>query len=389
MTLHSDAWRNISFALLGATFAFGGLTVFGGHDNADDPTLVGQISEAVAPQAHAAEAGGFGLGREATPEEVAAWDIDVRPDGLGLPEGSGDVFTGEEVFAEKCATCHGDFGEAVGRWPVLAGGSGTLSSADPVKTVGSYWPYLSTAWDYVHRAMPFGEAQSLTDDEVYSIVAYILYVNDLVDDEFELSKENFAEVRLPNEEHFFMDDRDEAEASLWKDNVCMKDCKETVEITSRARVLQVTPDDGTQPAGGEQMEGHGDAQEDAEVVEAAVQTAEAAPVALDPELVKSGSKVFRKCKSCHQIGDGAKHRTGPILNGVFGRAAGTADGFSKYSSAMTAAGDGGLVWSDETLAAFLAKPKDYVDGTSMAFAGLKKEKDVAALLAYLRSEGGE
>jgi cytochrome c len=111
-----------------------------------------------------AQADRLNLGREATPAEVAAWDIDVRPDGQGLPEGSGDVATGEEVFAERCAFCHGDFGEGVDRWPVLAGGQDTLTEERPVKTIGSYWPYLSTVYDYIYRAMPFGEAQSLTPD---------------------------------------------------------------------------------------------------------------------------------------------------------------------------------------------------------------------------------
>lgn len=121
--------------------------------------------------------GGFGLGREALPEEIAAWDIDVRPDGAGLPEDSGDVWTGEQIFLEQCAVCHGDFAEGVGRWPVLAGGEGTLTNARPVKTIGSYWPYLSTVFDYFHRAMPFGYAQSLEPDEVYAIIAYLLYSN--------------------------------------------------------------------------------------------------------------------------------------------------------------------------------------------------------------------
>ncbi|NRG19314.1 cytochrome c [Rhizobiales bacterium] len=191
----------------------------------------------------AAHAGGkFGLGREATKDEVAAWDIDIRPDGTGLPDGKGNVSDGEEIFAERCAVCHGDFGEGVDRWPVLAGGHGTLSSDRPVKTIGSYWPYLSTVYDYINRAMPFGEAQSLTPDEVYAITAYLLYMNDVVtDDEFELSKENFTEIRLPNEENFFEDPRPDT-ATLRDGDPCMSNCKDKVEITMRAHVLDVTPD---------------------------------------------------------------------------------------------------------------------------------------------------
>ena len=189
-------------------------------------------------------AGKYGLGREATSEEVAAWDIDVRPDGQGLPEGSGTVEQGEEIWAEQCASCHGDFGEAVDRWPVIAGGEGTLASDDPVKTVGSYWPYLSTVYDYVNRAMPFTEARSLEPDQVYALTAYILSVNDLVDEDFELSKDNFLEQRLPNENNFFDDDRLSSPVFA-KTDPCMSNCKPEVKVTMRARVLDVTPEDET------------------------------------------------------------------------------------------------------------------------------------------------
>ena len=125
----------------------------------------------------------FNIGKIASKQEVAGWDIDIRPDGLGAPKGSGDALSGEEVYAERCASCHGDFGEGIDRWPELVGGSGTLSSHDPVKTTGSYWPYASTIYDYVYRSMPFGEAQSLTYDETYKIVAYLLNMNDIIDED--------------------------------------------------------------------------------------------------------------------------------------------------------------------------------------------------------------
>lgn len=187
-------------------------------------------------------AGGPGLGREATPAEVAAWDIDIRPDGLGLPVGSGSVSDGEAVFSEQCAMCHGDFGEGVDRWPVLAGGQGSLTNDRPVKTIGSYWPYLSTVYDYIRRAMPFGYAQSLSDDDVYAITAYLLYMNDVVtDDAFVLSNENFTEIRLPNEANFVTDPR--PDTPLFAAAApCMENCKAAVEITKRAVILDVTPD---------------------------------------------------------------------------------------------------------------------------------------------------
>lgn len=199
---------------------------------------------------HAAEdtGGGAGknyaLGRIATDEEVTAWDIDVRPDGQGLPVGRGTVEEGITVYDEQCAVCHGDFGEAIGRWPVLAGGQGTLEDDRPEKTVGSYWPYLSTVYDYVKRAMPFGNARSLSDDEVYALTAYILYLNDIVDDEaFELSNENFTDVRLPNEDNFIDDDRLSEPHYAENREPCMENCIEgKAEITMHAAVLDVTPD---------------------------------------------------------------------------------------------------------------------------------------------------
>ena len=319
----------------------------------------------------------FGLGRPALPEEIAAWDVDVTPDGRGLPEGSGDAIAGEPLFEEACAICHGSFAEGVDNWPKLAGGNGTLAHEDPLKTVGSYWPYLSTVWDYVHRSMPFGAAQTLSADDTYAIVAYILYSNDLIDDDFVLSKETFLEVEMPNADGFIIDDRAETEYAIWRTEPCMENCKEDVKITMRATVLDVTPEE----------EGAEDAAGEAEVVEASAEApAEETPAAaaLDMALVEEGEKVFRKCKSCHQVGDGAKNRSGPILNGIVGHPAGAVDGF-RYSNVMADAGAGGLVWTEEELAAFLAKPKAYMKGTKMSFAGLRKDEDIAAVIEYLKS----
>ena len=101
----------------------------------------------------------YGIGHVATPGQLAGWDIDVRPDGQGAPAGRGSVQDGEKVYMDKCAACHGEFGESAGRWPQVAGGQGSLAADDPVKTVGSYFPYLSSVIDYIRRAMPFGEAE--------------------------------------------------------------------------------------------------------------------------------------------------------------------------------------------------------------------------------------
>jgi cytochrome c len=204
---------------------------------------------ATAPlQATAAPQAKLGLGRPALPEEIAAWDIDVRPDGQGLPPGKGTVKQGDEIFQTQCASCHGEFGQGNGRWPVLAGGFGSLTSDRPEKTIGSFWPDLSTVFDYIRRAMPYGNAQSLTNDELYAVTAYLLYLNDIVkDDEFEISDKNFGTVKLPNAAAFYDDDREAAEKAFWGKEPCMSDCKGEVKITGRATVLDVTPDSKTAP----------------------------------------------------------------------------------------------------------------------------------------------
>lgn len=185
----------------------------------------------------------YGIGQAATPAQIAGWDIDVRPDGDGAPPGHGSVKDGEKVYMERCAACHGEFGESAGRWPQLAQGKGTLASVDPVKTVGSYYPYVSSVFDYVRRSMPFGDAQSLQDDELYAVVAYVLYLNDLVDEDFVLSKETWNKVKMPNAGGFFDDDRETSEKAFWNPKPCMKDCRPPVKITGHAGALDVTPDE--------------------------------------------------------------------------------------------------------------------------------------------------
>ena len=192
----------------------------------------------------------LGIGREATPEEIAGWDIDIRPDGHGLPVGKGTVKQGEPIYVERCAACHGEFGESAGRWPILSGGNGTLASHDPVKSVGSYWPYASTVFDYIRRAMPFGNAQSLTNDELYAITAYVLYLNDIIKDEdFELNDKNFAHDQAAERRPISSTTtaRRPRRHSGSKDP-CMTNCAPgEAKITGRARALDVTPETGKGP----------------------------------------------------------------------------------------------------------------------------------------------
>ena len=193
-------------------------------------------------------AGKLGVGREATEEEIAGWDIDVRPDGQGLPKGKGTAAQGETIFQERCAMCHGEFGEGKDKWPVLAGGIGTLPNDRPDKTVGSYWPYASTIMDYIRHAMPFGNAQSLSNDELYAVTAYVLYLNDIIEDEsFELNAATFKAIRLPNEKNFKDDDRETAEKALWR-KPCMTNCLPgEAKVVGRAGAVDVTPETGKGP----------------------------------------------------------------------------------------------------------------------------------------------
>lgn len=350
----------------------------------------------------------LGLGRIAMPEEIDAWDVAVLPDGTGLPEGSGDVETGESVFGENCASCHGDFAEGLDSWPVLAGGTGTLTDPRPVKTVGSYWPHLSTVFDYVHRSMPFGGAQTLSADDTYAITAFLLYSNGLVEDDFVLTKENFTEIVMPNAGGFYPDDRPTTEYPLFSAKPCMENCRTAApEVTKRAVEINVTPEDpdgrpaGTLPV--ISLASTGETEAPAEIATDATETAEAVPEPIaepaaetiaeplaeapaagsaDPALIAAGETVFKKCSACHKVGEDAKNAVGPALNGIVDAAMGQAQGF-KYSTTLAEMGAAGGVWDAASLHAFLENPKGFVKGTKMSFAGLKKPEDRDAVIAYL------
>jgi len=157
--------------------------------------LAGQALVVVAAPAH------YGLGRPATSTEIAGWDIDVRGDGAGLPSGRGTVPDGRSIYDQRCAGCHGDEGQG-GIGDALVGGLGSLATGKPVRTVGSYWPFAPTVFDYVHRAMPFDAPQSLTPDETYAVVAYLLYLNRLVPASAVMDRRTLPLVRMPNRTGF-------------------------------------------------------------------------------------------------------------------------------------------------------------------------------------------
>ncbi len=156
-------------------------------------------------------AGPLGLGHPASPEQIAAWDIEARPDGQGLPPGRGSVREGASLFAARCAGCHGARGEG-GPADALAGGQGSLATAKPLRTVGSFWPYATTLFDYVRRAMPFDAPQSLSAGETYAVSAYVLHLNGLLPEEASLDAASLPKVAMPNRGGFTADPRPDVPA---------------------------------------------------------------------------------------------------------------------------------------------------------------------------------
>jgi len=162
--------------------------------------IAGSIFATTPASAFAAESPN--LGRAATPEEIAPWDISIGPDGIGLPPGSGTPKQGEAIYAARCVACHGEKGAGKPN-DQLVGGQGTLpGDRPPVKTVGSFWPYATTVFDYVRRAMPYDESKSLSNDEVYAVVAYILNLNGIIADNDTMDQQTLRKVKMPNRDGF-------------------------------------------------------------------------------------------------------------------------------------------------------------------------------------------
>jgi cytochrome c len=154
---------------------------------------------------------GYGLGRPLTAEEIRKHDAMIPPTGTGLPPGSGTAEKGKAIFAAQCARCHGATGRE-GPNDALVGGAGSLTTAKPRKTVGSYWPYATTVWDYVNRAMPFDRPGVLSPDEVYSVVAYVLQLNGIVSATDVIDAKTLPGIRMPNREGFIPDARPDTRA---------------------------------------------------------------------------------------------------------------------------------------------------------------------------------
>jgi cytochrome c len=182
--------------------------------------------------------GHYGLGAPASAEQIAGWSIAVLPDGTGLPPGHGSVSQGADIFNAQCAMCHGTFGEGEGRYPKLAGND-KLTADQPDRTIGNFWPYTTSLWDYIDRAMPFPAPHSLSPNDVYAVTAYILNLNNVVPDNFVADAKSLPLVKLANRHGFILLDPRPDTA----DKACMKDCRkpEDVRITASAEKTGVTP----------------------------------------------------------------------------------------------------------------------------------------------------
>ena len=160
------------------------------------------VAGSLVPSAYAAH----DIGTPLSEQDIAAWNIDVAPDGRGLPAGSGDVAVGAHVFAAQCAACHGAQGQGL-IGDALVGGQGTLASAKPKRTVGSYWPYATTLFDYIRRAMPYNAPESLSADDVYAVCAFLLNQNGIVPADTRLDAQSLPAVKMPNRGGFVVDPR--------------------------------------------------------------------------------------------------------------------------------------------------------------------------------------
>ena len=312
----------------------------------------------------------WSIGNSASQEQIAGWDIDVRPDGVGLPTGSGSVEEGEALYEAQCAHCHGVFGEGEGRWPVLAGGVGSLQatgSQRPIKTVASYWPYASTLWDYIRRAMPFTAPMSLNADQTYAITAYVLYLNELVDYDFVLDNSNFTDIRLPNETNFspnsdayLVDGRPDT-----FNTDCMQSCTDPKSITITSTISGITPVSHFKEGTGSPAATHSG--EDPIALSAVNQTATeqagSAETSAKDTLMAQGKTIYQSnCAACHQAGGEGLGSTFPALKG------------------------NAVVLGD--VAAHIAVLLNGRQGTAMVSFSRLSDRDLAAVLTYQRNAWG-
>jgi len=237
--------------------------------------------------ARAADSSGkFGLGQPATAEEIAAWDIDVRPDGKGLPRGRGSVAQGQVLYDAQCASCHGTFGES-NNYLLIAGGVGSLGTDQPVRSTGAKLNHATTLWDYIRRAMPFAAPQSLTADETYALTAYVLNLNDILPADAVLDQDSIVALRMPNRDGFTTAHglmRKEGRPDT-RNTACMSNCVAQVRLSSQI------PEHA--------LETHGDLAEQTRAQVSSGTSATARPAARDPATLAKQTA----CMACHGVSD--------------------------------------------------------------------------------------
>jgi cytochrome c len=274
---------------------------------------------ALALAAPALDAAPYGFGRPATAQEIAGWDIDVRPDGRGLPDGRGSVAEGQAIYDAKCASCHGTFGESTD-YMALAGGVGTLASDQPQRTLGSKLNYATTLFDYIRRAMPFNAPQSLSNDEVYALTAYLLNLNDILPPDATLDRASILAVKMPNRDGFTTDHGFMARDGKpdTRNVACMANCGPEARIASR--IPDYARDD------------HGDLAMQSRTL-ATNATPSAAPAARTPaDLAKQSA-----CLACHAV---SARVVGPSFRDVAARYAGDASAPARLAARIRAGGAG-------------------------------------------------
>jgi S-disulfanyl-L-cysteine oxidoreductase SoxD len=262
----------------------------------------------------------FGFGKPATTQEIAGWDIDVRPDGIGLPKGRGSVAQGQVLYDEKCASCHGTFGES-NSYLQIAGGVGSLATDQPVRTTGSKLNHATTLWDYINRAMPFNAPQTLQPDEVYALTAYVLNLNDIVAGDAVLDADSLPNLKMPNRNGFTTD-----HGFMTRDGkpdthnvACMKDCVQTMRLSSEM------PDYA--------RDQHGNLAEQARAVGAG----SGAPAAAAGSRAGLELATTAACTACHGV---TEQRVGPGFREVATRYAGDAAAESRLIAKVRAGGAG-------------------------------------------------
>ncbi|MFO1322934.1 MAG: c-type cytochrome [Burkholderiales bacterium] len=278
---------------------------------------------AMAPMALAAGTLAYGFGKPASKQEIAGWDIDVRPDGTGLPKGRGSVADGQNIYDEKCASCHGTFGES-NSYLQIAGGVGSLGSDQPVRTTGSKLNYATTLWDYINRAMPFNAPQTLKPDEVYALTAYVLNLNDILPADAVLDQDSLPKVKMPNRDGFTTDHgfmRRDGKPDT-RNVACMTNCATEVRLSSEM------PDYA--------RDQHGNLAEQSRTVGAGSAAAAAAKA---PPATKSGLDLAKAsaCTACHGV---SEKLVGPGFREVAARYAGDAGAEARLVSKVRAGGTG-------------------------------------------------